>query len=241
MFMKECKICKIEKNFDNLVKDKRKEDGCRNVCLECNYLINERRVESKINLLEKNCKICDEIKSVDNFSKDKFSKDGFAISCKKCRKLYYESNKHKMNREIYLKNYRNNNKQKRNEELKIRRKLDPIFSLSQSIRCAISTSLKKNKFDKKLKTQEILGCSFEEFKIHLEYKFEPWMTWKNRGLYNGEFDYGWDIDHIIPISIANTREEILKLNHFTNLQPLCSYENRHIKRDLIVITPESFY
>jgi hypothetical protein len=57
------------------------------------------------------------------------------------------------------------------------------------------------------------------------------MNWDNYGKYNGELDYGWDIDHIIPLSSATTEEELLKLNHFNNLQPLCSYTNRVIKRD----------
>jgi hypothetical protein len=61
--------------------------------------------------------------------------------------------------------------------------------------------------------------------------FEPWMTWENRGLYNGELNYGWDIDHRIPLASANTEEDIIRLNHFTNLQPLCSYTNRHTKKD----------
>lgn len=39
------------------------------------------------------------------------------------------------------------------------------------------------------------------------------MTWENRGLYNGELNYGWDIDHIIPLSSVNSEEEIIKLNH----------------------------
>ena len=59
------------------------------------------------------------------------------------------------------------------------------------------------------------------------------MTWENYGLYNGELNYGWDIDHIIPQSYGNTEEEIIKLNHYTNLQPLCSKVNRDIKRNLI--------
>ena len=42
-----------------------------------------------------------------------------------------------------------------------------------------------------------------------------------------------DIDHIIPISTAKTEEEIIKLNHYSNLQPLCSYTNRVIKRDKV--------
>ena len=43
--------------------------------------------------------------------------------------------------------------------------------------------------------------------------------------------YGWDIDHKIPLASAETEEELLKLNHYTNLQPLCSRINRDIKRD----------
>ena len=82
---------------------------------------------------------------------------------------------------------------------------------------------------KKSRTTEILNCSITDFKIYLESKFESWMTWDNYGRYNGELYYGWDIDHIIPISSANTEEDIILLNHYTNLQPLCSYTNRYIK------------
>jgi hypothetical protein len=52
------------------------------------------------------------------------------------------------------------------------------------------------------------------------------MTWDNRGLYNGQKNYGWDVDHIIPKSTAKTKEEVIKLNHYTNLRPRCSYLNR---------------
>ncbi len=59
------------------------------------------------------------------------------------------------------------------------------------------------------------------------------LNWNNRGLYNGELNYGWDIDHIIPLSSAKTEEEMILLNHYSNLQPLCSKINRDIKRDNI--------
>ena len=59
------------------------------------------------------------------------------------------------------------------------------------------------------------------------------MNWKNWGKYDGNEKSGWDIDHIIPISSAKTEDDILKLNHYTNLQPLCSYINRYIKRDSV--------
>jgi hypothetical protein len=84
-----------------------------------------------------------------------------------------------------------------------------------------------------MKTYEILGCTYEEFKNHIELKFEPWMDWDNHGLYNGEKCFGWDLDHIIPLSSAKTEEDVISLNHYSNLQPLCSYVNRVIKRDML--------
>ena len=60
------------------------------------------------------------------------------------------------------------------------------------------------------------------------------MSWDNYGKYNGEFNYGWDIDHIKPISSAKTKEEIIKLNHYTNLRPLCSKENLD-KKDKFIL------
>src|SRR5690606_1090898 len=87
---------------------------------------------------------------------------------------------------------------------------------------------------KSSKTEQILGCSFTEFKEHIESQFEDWMTWDNYGLYNGEEKYGWDIDHITPISSAINENEVVELNHYTNLQPLCSKVNRDVKRDNIL-------
>jgi hypothetical protein len=80
-------------------------------------------------------------------------------------------------------------------------------------------------------TLEIIGCSYEDLKTHIESQFESWMSWDNKGLYNGTFNYGWDIDHIRPLCSAKSQEEVLSLNHYTNLRPLCSFVNRNIKRD----------
>jgi hypothetical protein len=88
---------------------------------------------------------------------------------------------------------------------------------------------KKSNFEKLSKSEILLGCSYVEFKLHLESKFESWMNWDNYGLYNGTPNYGWDIDHIIPVSNAKTVEDLIKISHYTNLQPLCSYINRYIK------------
>jgi len=136
------------------------------------------------------------------------------------KRYYKKTGKYKKyERKDYQKNYQKNRKEN-----------DFLFRLSNNIRSLISSSLKKKGYTKDSKLNEILGCSFEEFKLYLESQFENWMSWDNYGLYNGELNYGFDIDHIKPLSSAKTKAELILLNHYTNLQPLCSKINRDIKK-----------
>ena len=160
------------------------------------------------------------------------NKEDIKESRKEYFKEYREKNKEK--KKEYLKKYRENNKEKRNQMRKERRLEDPLYKLKNNIRSSIYYALKNKGYIKESKTQEILGCSFEDFKQHLESKFETWMKWDNYGNpVDGIFETNksWDIDHIIPLASATNDEELIKLNHYTNLQPLCSYYNRFIKMD----------
>jgi len=59
------------------------------------------------------------------------------------------------------------------------------------------------------------------------------MNWDNYGNPKDgilEPNKTWDIDHIKPVSSALTEGAIVELNHYSNLQPLCSYHNRNVKR-----------
>ena len=157
-------------------------------------------------------------------------------SNRKSNKKHYYNNREKCIQ--YSKDYYKNNKEKIRERKRIweknKRNSDPLYKLKCNIRTMIYKSLKKNNFSKKSKSYEILGCSFNEFKIYIESKFEPWMNWNNYGNWNGqpkEINVAWDIDHIIPLDTATTEQEIIKLNHYSNLQPLCSKINRDIKRN----------
>jgi hypothetical protein len=58
------------------------------------------------------------------------------------------------------------------------------------------------------------------------------MNWKNRDL--------WQIDHIIPISFGESEDEVIKLNHFSNLRPLWIKDNLE-KSDTIEIETEIYY
>ena len=116
----------------------------------------------------------------------------------------------------------------------MRKQNEPLVRLRTNIRSLIGQSIRNKGFKKSLKSEQILNCTFEEFKQHLEGLFEPWMNWDNYGNpKDGLFEPNktWDIDHIIPVTTAITEEDIIKLNHYTNLKPLCSYVNRWVKKD----------
>jgi hypothetical protein len=204
----------------------------------------------------KMCNVCGETKSINSFNIF-YNTKKLRGDCKICEKnkrhkrdiKYRENNRNKVNDSVkryrernkekireYDKRYRKNNKEKiseKNRKWRYNVYKNPYYIVKNNISKMISKVIKRNGYSKKSKTHEILGCSFEEFKTYLESKFEPWMTWDNYGLYNGQLNYGWDIDHIIPVSSVNTEEELIKLNYYTNLQPLCSYINRNVKRNFI--------
>lgn len=121
-------------------------------------------------------------------------------------KIYFQKNKHKINekRKIYQKN---------------RLKEDSVYKIKSQIRNLIKNAFLRKGMTKSKKTEEILGCDLELFYNYLL------KTYKN--------NYGieWDkvekvhIDHIIPLSVAKTEEEVIKLNRYTNLQLLKEKDN----------------
>lgn len=139
-------------------------------------------------------------------------------------KCHYLRNKEKYkekNRLYYLKNKKRDKikKQQYNKEyIKLRKKNDPVFRAIYNIRNRLKKFFKSKGFKKRTKTINMIGCSLIELKCYLLSKFVVGMTWDNYGKI-------WHIDHIIPLSSSNTLEEIEKLSHYTNLQPLFAEDN----------------
>ena len=50
------------------------------------------------------------------------------------------------------------------------------------------------------------------------------MNWNNHGTSN-KYNIKWQLDHIIPHSIAKTNEQIILLNYYLNFRPFCSLKN----------------
>jgi len=194
--MKVCKKCNKEV--------KEEEFGTRNSCNSC-----ERERVKKWNENNKEKRKIS-VREYNNRNKDKL---------KEYRREWSKNN-------IKTKKARTDeDRRKRNEYEKKRRKNDKLYNLKKSISRLIYNSIKRQNFSKKHSTFDILGCSFDEFKIHIEKQFENWMNWDNYGSCNGNYNETWQFDHIKPLSSAINETELLNLNHFTNLRPLCSKLN----------------
>jgi len=216
MEMKVCNKCLIEKSIDDFYFRDKKRGYRQNVCKACT--IEERKKygeENREKILERAKKYREENREKILERTKKYREEN-PDKIKETLKKYYENNSDK-NKET-LKKYRKNNPDKIKKTRKKNKQI-PKTKLSNSVRERIRNYLKLNNISKRNKTFDLVGCNPQELMIHLENRFQDNMTWDNYGL------YGWHIDHIVPLSSAKTEEEIYKLCHYTNLQPLWAEEN----------------
>lgn len=234
--MKTCINCNETKDFSRfeIHSDTKKY---RNTCRDCKNL-KQKLKSNKVNVTEKQCVECKSIKPSDEFNKYKTSKDGLYNKCKDCRKSrsinYYKENKEEIKvkvKQYYINNYDTIKKQ-RSKYAKEQIRTNPLFKLKRNLRNRLYYALLKKKWKKNSNFTKYIGCSLENLKLHLETQFKEGMTWDTHGQI-------WDIDHIVPLSYAKNDEEVYKLSHYTNLQPLYIKENRNIKRDRI--SPKELY
>lgn len=179
-------------------------------------------VNSEFVKKEKTPRIIDKVKiSISNKKYREKNKEKIA----KVSRQYREKNKEKIQERT--KEYVKLNKEKINKYIKTRRKEDPIFKFSCTTRRLIYNSFKRNAntFTKNHSTEDILGCNIEYFREYISLKFTKGMSLNNHG--------EWHLDHIIPLATAKTEEEIIRLNHYTNFQPLWAKDNL-IKGDKII-------
>lgn len=215
--MKKCNKCGIEKELNCFSKQSRNKGGFENQCKSCRLDANRVRKGTKnpsgIRIVSNNeklgigkiCNKCKQDKLFSDFNKGlKLNKFGLNTYCKEC-----QSN--------LGKRYFGNNKSKVIGNIQKRLKEDDLFKLKYNIRNLIRMSFKNLGYNKNSKTFKILGCTSQEFYEHIELHFLDGMNWGNRK--------EWHIDHIIPISSAKTEEDIIKLNHYTNLRPLWAIDN----------------
>jgi hypothetical protein len=198
--MKTCSVCKIEKDISEFHKWKYGPDGYKRHCKIC------RKNETKTYYEKNKNDVIEKVKKYRNQNLE---------SVRKKRMDRYYKNKEKESK--YMSEYRKKNRKELTSKTLERRKNDPIFHLIHTMSSRLRVFMKSKNLIKRNRTFSIVGCSPDELKKYLESKFVVGMSWNNQG--------SWHIDHIVPLSSAQTEKEIYKLCHFTNLQPLWAEDN----------------
>lgn len=214
---KTCIRCNNEKVLSDFYKDKRRKDGYTGICKECRKIENrEYRVENlsvlKAYGLQYRKDNPDYFRNWYQENKDEFNKKN--------------NKKRRDNRDVFRERqriYLSRNKEKYNETfrkyIKRRKKTDVNFKLRLHLRTRIYQAIKYKKAIKYAKTFELVGCTIEELKKHLEKSFSPGMKWSNYGK--------WHVDHILPCASFDLvdPEQQRQCFRYTNLQPLWAHDN----------------
>jgi hypothetical protein len=197
------------------------------------------------------CSKCKIEKEESEFGKDSFQLSGLRPDCKDCRRkvtqLYYQQKQEEINKQhqgyyqknrekVLLKQKLDPNKRKRekiynlehreeinkktNERRAFRFATEPEYKLKHILRSRLKNVLKGVGIKSK-RTLELLGCTVEHLRKHLESKFQDGMSWENHSF------KGWHIDHIIPCAAFDLTDpkQQEQCFHYTNLQPLWANEN----------------
>ena len=95
------------------------------------------------------------------------------------------------------------------------------YKMRHILRSRLRNALLNQRTTKFAPTLDLLGCTVEELKAHIEAQFEPWMTWDNWA------HDTWHIDHIKPCASYDLTdpEQQRECFHYTNLRPLEATEN----------------
>ncbi len=229
-----CSKCGVEQPLttDYYTKRHGSKDGFRNDCRACKKIRDrkrylERQKEYKQRSQQYHYENRDEILE----QRRKYYQENKEIFSQRAKK-YYEENREKVLEKVNeykkenpnsLKEWKENNKDhvRRycSKYRKERMENDTFYKINIKIRKVIYSSLRRMSIPKNSKSKEILGCDWETFRQHIENQFQEGMTWDNHGR------YGWHYDHHIPLASAETEEDVIRLNHYTNFKPLWAEDN----------------
>jgi hypothetical protein len=155
-----------------------------------------------------------------NYSIKTTRADGLSDKCRACWAVY------RRERAALDKAYRANNRDKVN----IWKKNERRRAVDEHLESAIRKRLKENIArrlrlflggQKSQATMDLVGCTIEDLKAHLESTWTDGMSWENYGV------HGWHIDHKLPCASFDHEndEQVALCWNWTNLQALWADDN----------------
>lgn len=190
----------------------------------------------------KTCADCEETKSVEEFGANAKAADGWKCYCMVCCRRQHNAwkktpagraSQHRRDRRYYARHRDEILTQKQQygqrEEVRVRKRAwrtsrerdNVCVRLAHRLRAGMQGML--NGRHKCARSLELLGCSIDEAKRHIEGLFRPGMSWDRWG----EGDDCINLDHILPVALFDLSQPSHQRAcfHYTNLQPLWKEEN----------------
>jgi hypothetical protein len=214
---KVCCKCKEDIILSQYGKLKSSKDGLRYDCNNCRKAYREKMKEhihnknktyyndNKETLLEKN-------REYRNNNKDK---------------IYVQKKEYREKHQDHIKRKNKEYLPTRKLKIKIKRKIDKGFQLTELLRTRMHKAMKSNCSSSTV--NKYIQCDTETLKKWLEFQFDKKMNWNNLGTY-------WEVDHILPIAQFNLNDEDERniCFHWTNLQPLFKDENKFKSKKILL-------
>ena len=230
METKICKCCKKEQNIENFryskgyfrgdckkCEAKKHKEYCKTHKDIVKKIYHKTYIKNKEKYHENNLK---RKKEMEIYNKEYYNK----------HKEYYKEYSHKYHLEHrnditeYNKNWREKNKEKVNNYQKkdyYKRRRNPKLRLEGNLRSMINDAFRRRGMIKSKKLEDICCCSMNELINHLIKTYEENYS----EIWNWNYIYDIHIDHKMPLATAKTEEDVIRLNHYTNLQLLKAQDN----------------
>ena len=233
--MKKCPKCGKEKQIIEFNNNKSKKDGKCTYCRECELKRGREYREKnrgKVNeasrkwrksnpgkykdIIGRYLKKNPHMKSVERARRNRLDESYREMENVRNRMRYKENpEKFREKRKEYYHKNKENERRKNDEWRKKKLKECGFFRMKKNLRDRIRGYLTEKTNSKR--TLDIVGLERDVFRSYIENKFTDGMSWDNYGK--------WHLDHIKPLCLAENNDEALKLNHYTNLQPLWAEDN----------------
>jgi hypothetical protein len=178
--MKQCKACKTEKSLDEFGLSRKHKDGHNPKCKACEREYRRRyRAENKEAIrkqqsewYQSNKEHC--LKKANQYRSDNIEK------VREYDKMRYHTDLNGTKSKRHTKEFA----LKRSAYRKHRRRTDPIYHLTETVRSAVRYGIKYHGAHKgSSKTWRLLPYTPHQLKQHLEAQFDDKMTWDNYGSY----------------------------------------------------------
>lgn len=214
-----CGKCEQYMDVSNFCKAKT-WDGLRSTCNDC---LHAARIDNRSKMTEYNKKYWQKTK-VEQTAKHKIwcaeNKEYVTTKHKEWRSINgKEHDKKQWQRRKNDPKYKEYHNTYRREYDKMKRKNNPHYKIKVNFMRRLREVIHAD--SRALHTAELLGCSVEDFKAHLESQFDEKMSWENYS------NTGWHIDHIVPCAYFDLtrKSHQRRCFHWSNMQPMWSTEN----------------